>query len=106
MALPVPVPTTGPVPAPPPTVVASIDYDRVRALVRDEVARVYDQGERVRLDADAQRLQLGAKLDALAAQLKQHDEQPSWMGKVFGSRYTQIVMGAAAAWFTAQQTAK
>ena len=50
--------------------------------------------------------ELRARNDALAAQLRAHDENPSWVTKVFGNRYTQLVMGAAAAWFTAQQTTK
>lgn len=66
----------------------------------------YLQMERVYGDLAAKLEEVNRKADALAAQLKQHDESPTFMGKLFGSRYTQILMGAAAAWFTAQQTTK
>lgn len=67
---------------------------------------VHGQAERVYSDLVARLEELRARQDMLAAQLKAHDEAPTWLGRVFGNRYTQIVMGAAAAWVTAQQTGK
>ena len=65
-----------------------------------------EQAERIYRDLVARLEELRAKNDGLSAQLKQHDESPTFVGKLFGSRYTQIIMGAAAAWLTAQQTGK
>lgn len=67
---------------------------------------VHAQNERTYRDLVARLEELRAQNAALAAQLKAHDESPTWAGRIFGNRYTQIVMGAAAAWFTAQQTGK
>ena len=39
-----------------------------------------------------------ARLDALAAQLKQHDEHPSYFAKIFGNRYTQMLLAGVGTW--------
>jgi len=100
------VPTAGtPTPtAPTPVVVQApaVDFGPVLAGIGGN----HDQAERMFADLVNRLEELRARNDALAAQLKQHDEAPTWAGKLFGSRYTQIVMGAAAAWFTAHQTSK
>lgn len=100
---PEPLPPT-PGPSAPPVIVQAPPVDLGPVLANHAETR--EHIERTYLDLVARLEELRTKNDALAAQLKQHDENPSWMSKVFGSRYTQIVMGAAAAWFTAQQTAK
>lgn len=106
-APPTPVPTTGPTPAAPPVVVAAaVDYGRLEAYIRDQVQQVIDQNERIRADELARDAQTLAAVQGVSAQVKQHDEAPTFVGKLFGNRYTQILMGAAAAWFTAQQTSK
>lgn len=97
---------------PPPQVVtsgppaASVDYGRIDAALRDQVQTLMEQAERIRLDQMARDAEQRALLESLQAQLRAHDESPSWLSKVFGNRYTQLVMGAAAAWVTAQQTTK
>ena len=72
----------------------------------------YDQVERIYLDlaARAQLLstQLAAeqvRLDALAAQVKKHDEEPMWVMKFLGNRYAQVAMTALGV-YGAQRAAK
>lgn len=101
-----PEPASPALPAAPVYVPTPLDYGRLEAYVRDQVQMVIEQNERIRADELARDAEQRAQLETLQAQLRAHDESPSWLGKVFGNRYTQLVMGAAAAWVTAQQTTK
>jgi hypothetical protein len=46
------------------------------------------------------------RTEALAAQLKAHDEEPSWAKKLIASPYFQIVVTAVGTWLTTQQVMK
>jgi hypothetical protein len=64
----------------------------------------YAQAERMFAADQAQLTQANAKLDVLASRLEQHDKSPGAMSATFGNRWVQLALGAAAAYFTAQQT--
>lgn len=100
-----PVPTSGgpSTPSTPTPVVVQAPALNLEPVLNG-IGQNRDQAERMFADLVARLEELRARNDALAAQLKAHDEAPTWAGRVFGNRYTQLVMGAAAAWFTAQQT--
>jgi hypothetical protein len=99
----VPVPNVPSTPQAP--VVVQTQQVNLEPVLAAQVA-TDDRIERTYRDLVNRLEELRAKNDALAAQVKAHDENPSWATKFFGNRYAQLVMGAAAAWFTAQQTAK
>jgi hypothetical protein len=70
----------------------------------DQVERVYrdltDRDERlVRLLEDLQK-----RSDALAAQLKAHDEHPSWLARVAGNRYVQMLLVGVGTYVTREAT--
>lgn len=84
---PVPMPPYTPVPAPGPDLSGLARYDQVERIYLDLSAR-----------AQLLSMQLAAeqvRIDALAAQLKKHDEEPMWVMKFIGNRYTQLFMTAA-----------
>ena len=92
------------VPSSPAPVVVTQAVDLVPVYGRFD--QQHDQAERMFADLVARLNELQQQNEAIRAQMKQHDENPSFIGKLFGSRYTQILMGAAAAWLTASQTGK
>lgn len=102
-AVPPPV-TSGASSQPPPGVVQAPPVDL--GPVYQRLDALSDQAERMFADLTARDAARQAQIAAVSAQVKQHDEAPTFVGKLFGSRYTQILMTAAAAWFTAQQTTK
>jgi len=86
---PAPVPGPAPQPQPAPSAPAPILTGLAQS---DQLERIYrdltDRDERVvRLLEDLQK-----RNDALSAQLKAHDEHPSWLARVFGNRYVQIAL--------------
>lgn len=56
------------------------------------------QIERVFADLSNQIAALNAQHVALAAQLKQHDEDPHWLQQVFGNRYVQLALAGVGTW--------
>ena len=98
---PAPGPTPQPQPPPPaqpvPVLTGLAQFDQLERVYRD----LTDRDERV-----VKLLQeLQARSDALAAQLKAHDEHPSWLRQVFGNRYVQLAL-AAAGTYVGQAAAK
>ena len=100
---PTPVPGPTPQPQPPPSSPAQpvltglAQFDQLERVYRD----LTDRDERVvRLLEDLQK-----RNDMLAAQLKAHDEHPSWLRQVFGNRYVQLAL-AAAGTYVGQAAAK
>jgi len=100
---PVPAPTPGPAPQPQP--VPSAPAPVLTGLATsDQVERVYrdltDRDERlVKLLQDLQ-----ARSDALAAQLRAHDEHPSWLARVAGNRYVQMLLVGVGTYVTREAT--
>lgn len=88
-----PVPNPGPIvpsPGTPPTLDLSAVISRLDAL--------YDQAERMKADADAQRK---AAMDAETvahAQILDHVDNPGWFKQVFGNRYVQMLLAGVATW--------
>jgi len=80
---PTPIPTSAPTPQPGPVLTPTIDL----SAVLEQLKANYDQVERVYADLSAQN-------KAHDEHLTQHDTNPTWVGKVFGNRYTQIILGA------------
>jgi len=100
---PTPVPGPTPQPQPPPSSPAQpvltglAQFDQLERVYRD----LTDRDERVvRLLEDLQK-----RNEMLAAQLKAHDEHPSWLARVFGNRYVQLAL-AAAGTYVGQAAAK
>lgn len=84
--------------------VVPIDYERLSRTIREEAVRVVlEQMQADRQAWEAQTAALVQQLDALAAQLRQHDEHPSWAAKVFGNRYVQLGLASFGAWLGSQQ---
>lgn len=87
---PTPAPGPTPQPQPPPSSPAQPAPVLTGLAQFDQLERIYrdltDRDERVvRLLEDLQ-----ARSDALAAQLKAHDEHPSWLARVLGNRFVQM----------------
>ena len=93
---PSPAPTPSPQPPPPSFVLTP---EMVRRIVNEEVDRVYAQNERI-FDDETKRL------EALAAQLKKHDEDPTVVRKFLSSRYAQMAITAVTTLLTARQVMK
>lgn len=67
--------------------------------------QAHEQAERMFADLVARLNELQQQNESLRAQVKQHDEHPTWAGQVFGNRYVQIAL-AAAGTYVGQRVAK
>jgi len=99
---PSPTPTPVPIPTPIPPPVSSIDLSGVYQRIDWTDAN----NERRYLDLAAKYAAVSAQATALAAQLKEHDEQPSWARKVFTNPLVLAVLASAGSLYTGMQIKK
>lgn len=99
---PAPTPAPGPTPAPPPTPVPAIDLgpllqrmDQLLALEQQALARNEQTFE-----------QLHGQHVALTAQVKEHDERPSWLTRFVTSPAGAAILTSVATWLTTWQVTK
>lgn len=85
-------PNPAPTPQPTPAPVLTIDYTRVQSIVAQEVQKIYDQNERINADKDNQHAATMTAIAGVSAQVKQHDEQPSWITKVLTDSKTYLTI--------------
>lgn len=86
--VPVVVPPVVAPPSQPPPVYIQPAVDLSQFLTRDAAERMF--ADLVNRDERLVRLN-----QELAAQLKKHDEQPTWAARVFGNRYVQMLLAGA-----------
>jgi hypothetical protein len=101
----VPVPTASTPPQVPVLTPAVLDYSRLEAVIREQIQVIQEQNERIRADELARDAQTLAAVQSVSAQVRNHDENPSWLTKVFSNRYVQLAL-AATGTYVGQRMAK